>query len=97
MIRPSAPGAERRSGRQSCGIHSASTAGRSASGASRRSRAGGGRHDRREGADVLTLVINPGGRPQVVKIGVALRLLGFDPRRASGQTVKDQPERGTER
>lgn len=46
---------------------------------------------------MLTLVINPGGRPQVVKIGVALRLLGFDPRRASGQTVKDQPERGTER
>lgn len=46
---------------------------------------------------MLTLVINPGGRPQVVKIGVALRLLGFDPHRASGQTVKDQPERGTER
>lgn len=46
---------------------------------------------------MLTLVINPGGRPQVVKIGVALRLLGFDPRRASGLTVKDQPERGTER
>lgn len=46
---------------------------------------------------MLTLVITPGGRPQVKKIGVALRLPGFDPHREKGQTVKDQPERGTKR